>query len=284
MVIVISGAKGFIGKNLVVFFKSKGFLVRNLPRINTGTPVDDLAKFLTGVDVIINLAGAPIVGRWTKAYKKTLYDSRIITTRKIVEAIALLDIKPGLLISASAVGIYAPQGEQTERNFIKADDYLGEICSNWELEAKKAEPFTRVAITRFGIVLGKNEGALARMLPIFRQGLGGKIASGRQGFSWIHIEDLVQAFKFIIDKKNISGEFNFTAPDVVDNSQFTRLLAKAVRKPAFFRVPSFALSILFGEGALAVTGGQFAPPRHLLDEGFQFIFPTLQEALEDIVA
>jgi hypothetical protein len=258
--------------------------VRNLPRINTGTPVDDLAKFLTGVDVIINLAGAPIVGRWTKAYKKTLYDSRIITTRKIVEAIALLDIKPGLLISASAVGIYAPQGEQTERNFIKADDYLGEICSNWELEAKKAEPFTRVAITRFGIVLGKNEGALARMLPIFRQGLGGKIASGRQGFSWIHIEDLVQAFKFIIDKKNISGEFNFTAPDVVDNSQFTRLLAKAVRKPAFFRVPSFALSILFGEGALAVTGGQFAPPRHLLDEGFQFIFPTLQEALEDIVA
>ncbi|MEI8047307.1 MAG: TIGR01777 family oxidoreductase [Bacteroidota bacterium] len=283
MIIAISGAGGFIGKQLSKYFQSKGNEVKSIPRVNIDTQAADIAKLLQGVDVVINLAGAPIVARWTKAYKKTLFDSRIITTSKIVEAIGLLDKKPELLISASAVGIYSQEREQTEGNYKKADDYLGEICSAWETEARKAIPFTRLAIARFGIVLGKDGGALERMLPLFRLGLGGKIASGKQGFSWIHIYDVFQAVEFIIQNKKLSGEFSFTAPEVVDNKQFTNILAKILRKPALFTVPAFALKLVFGEGAIAVTGGQFAPPKHLINEGFRFSFPELNKALKEII-
>jgi len=282
MIIAISGAGGFIGKQLTSFFQSKGNELRRIPRIDAGTQAVELTRLLSGVDVIINLAGTPIIGRWNEAYKKSLFDSRIITTRKIVEAIKLLVAKPKLLISTSAVGIYAQGGDQTESKFRIADDYLGEICSAWEQEAKKAIPFTRVAIMRLGIVLGKDGGALTRMLPLFKLGLGGKIASGKQGFSWIHIADLVKAVQFIIENEQLSGEFNFSAPEMVDNSKFTRVLAKVLNRPAFFAVPAFALKILFGEGSIAITGGQFAPPKHLLDEGFRFNFPDLEGALKDI--
>jgi len=284
MIIAIAGASGFIGKQLSSYFQVKGYELRSLPRFHEGTASADIAGILNGVDVIINLAGAPIVGRWTTAYKKSLFDSRINTTRKIVEAISIMDTKPELLISASAVGIYSQEGEQTEYNFRLADDYLGEICSAWEMEAKKAVPFSRVAIVRFGIVLGKDGGALKRMLPLFRLGLGGKIASGRQGFSWIHIQDLIRAVEFIIQNNKLSGEFSFTAPEVVDNKKFTQLLAKVLKRPAFFAVPSFALRLVFGEGAIAVTGGQFAPPKHLLDAEYKFSFPGLEGALQDITA
>lgn len=282
MIIAISGAGGFIGTQLTSFFQNKGNELRRISRINAGTSIIEIARLLTGVDVIINLAGAPIVGRWNKNYKKILFDSRVVTTRKIVEAVKLLDIKPKILISASAVGIYSQEGVQTEYKFQLADDYLGEICSAWEKEAKKAAPFTRVAIIRLGMVLGKNGGALSRMLPLFRLGLGGKIASGKQGFSWIHINDMIKAVQFLTENEQLSGEFNLTAPEVVDNSKFTKVLAKVLKRPAFFNVPSFALKIVFGEGAIAVTGGQFAPPKHLLDEGFQFSFPDLEGALSDI--
>ena len=282
MNIAISGANGFIGKQLTSYFQAKGNDIKIITRISAESHADEIVKQLSGADVIINLAGAPIVGRWTKSYRKALFDSRIITTRKIVEAVSLLDDKPQLLVSASAVGIYSQEGEQTENNYKVADDYLGEICSAWEQEAKKATPFTRVAITRFGIVLGKNGGALQRMLPLFRLGLGGKIASGKQGFSWIHIYDVMHAVEFIIENQKLSGEFNLTAPEVVDNNKFTKVLAKILRKPAFLTVPAFALKILFGEGSIAVAGGQYAPPKHLLDEGFQFSFPDLEGALMDI--
>lgn len=248
------------------------------------TPVSEIISLLKGTDVVINLAGAPIVGRWNKTYKKILFDSRILTTRKIVEAIRMMEVGPGLLISASAIGIYSGEGVQTEAKFIKAGDYLGEICESWELEAKVAEPFIRVAIIRLGIVLGRGGGALAKMLPLFRAGLGGKIASGRQGFSWIHIRDLISAIQYIIQHPGVSGEFNFTAPGIVDNAKFTKVLASVVKRPAFFSVPEFALQFIFGEGAIAVAGGQFAMPHHLAEVGFKFEFPELEKALDDICA
>jgi uncharacterized protein (TIGR01777 family) len=283
MLIAISGAGGFIGKQLTLFLQSKENEIRSIARIHYDTPVAEVALQLAGVDVVINLAGAPVIGRWTKAYKKNLLDSRIITTRKIVEAIGIMDKKPGLLISASAIGIYSQEGEHTENNFQLADDYLGQICSAWELEAKKAKPLTRVAITRFGIVLGKDGGALKRMLPLFRFGLGGRIASGKQGFSWIHVYDVVHAIYFIIGNKKAEGEFNFTAPQIVDNSKFTSLLAGKLRKSAFFTVPLFALRLVFGEGSIAVAGGQFVKPQHLLEAGYEFDYPELSKALDDII-
>lgn len=282
MNIAISGAGGFIGKQLTFYFQSKGHEVRSISRFNTDTAAGEIVKELSGVDVIINLAGAPIIGRWTRRYKKALLGSRVNTTRKIVEAISLMDIKPQLLISASAVGIYSQEGEQTESMFKLSDDYLGKICQAWEMEAKKAAPFTRVVITRLGIVLGKEGGMLRRLLPLFRLGLGGKIASGKQGFSWIHVYDVIQAFDFIIENPNVSGIFNFTAPNVVDNKRFTKLLARILGKSAVFHVPSFALRLLYGKGASAILGGQFALPKHLIDSGFQFCYPDLKSALEDI--
>lgn len=284
MIIAITGSGGFIGKRLVSHFLNNSDSVKRLARITSETNTLQLAEMLSGADVVINLAGAPIIGRWSEVYKKSLFDSRIIGTRKLVEAIALLETKPGLLISASAVGIYSQKGEQTESQFQLSDDYLGYICSNWELEAKKAIPYTRVAIARFGIVLGKEGGALQRMLPLFKLGLGGKIASGRQGFSWIHIGDVLRAVQFIIDNPGLSGEFNFTAPEVVTNEKFTKVLAGVLKRPAIIAVPSFALKLIFGEGAIAVTGGQFTLPKHLLGEGFRFSYPDLEGALKDIVA
>ena len=283
MILAISGYNGFIAKQLTSHFQKGGQEVKAIPRIGYGTSISEIENVLKGVDVVINLAGAPIVGRWTKEYKKTLFDSRIVTTRKIVEAIKLLENKPKAFLSASAVGIYLSNGEQVETTTVFSNDYLGEICKAWEFEAQKAAEFTRVAILRFGIVLGKNGGALSRMLPLFKTGLGGKIGSGKQGFSWIHIADLVQAVQFIITDQKASGEFNITAPEVVDNSKFTKTLAVVVRRPALFPVPVIALKLLFGEGSIAVAGGQFAPPRHLLDEGFRFRFPDLEGALRDLV-
>ena len=283
MIIAISGAGGLIGKKLTAYFESKGHEVRRIPRIVTGTEPTKVAVSVAGAHVIINLAGAPIIGRWTVSYKKELLESRVVTTRKIVEAIGLNSEKPGLLISASAIGIYAPEKEQTEDNFSISDDYLGEICQAWENEARKAIPLTRVVIARFGVVLDSNGGALAKMLPVFRFGLGGKIASGRQGFSWIHISDLAEAMNFLIENKNLSGDFSFTAPGVTNNKGFTKTLAKVLKRPAFFTVPAFILKIVFGEGAIALTGGQFAPPKHLLDAGYRFSFPDLESALKDLI-
>jgi uncharacterized protein (TIGR01777 family) len=283
MIVAISGSNGFIGKQLASHFQKGGHEVKSIPRISAETPVAEVVNVLKGVDVVINLAGAPIVGRWTKEYKKSLFDSRIVTTRKIVEAISQLEVKPKAFLSASAIGIYAPKGEQIETSTSLSNDYLGKICEAWESEAQKATGFTRVAILRFGIVLGKNGGALSRMLPLFKFGLGGKIGSGKHGFSWIHIADLVAAVQFIITDQKATGDFNFTAPEVVDNIKFTKTLAVVVRKPALFPVPVFALKILFGEGSIAVAGGQFAPPMHLLEEGFQFKFPDLEGALRNIV-
>lgn len=284
MIIAITGSGGFIGKHLSTFLQSKKHEVIAIPRIDANTVPSALAKMLEGTDVIINLAGAPVVGRWTTAYKKLLLDSRINTTRSLVEAIALMEAKPQLLISASAIGIYAPEGEHTESHYKVADDYLGEICQAWEAEAKKAMPYTRVAITRFGIVLGKSGGALKRMLPLFRKGLGGKIASGNQGFSWIHIFDVVHAIYFIINSKTAAGEFNLTSPQVTTNKVFTKILAKKFKKRAFLNVPVFALKLVFGEGAIAVAGGQFAKPEHLLKAGYAFDYTDLSDALEDIIS
>lgn len=282
--IAISGGRGFVGSQLASFFKAKGDEVLIIPRIQENTSELELSKLFVGVEVVINLAGAPIVGRWTKKYKKILFESRIITTRKIVDALAMMETKPKLLISASAVGIYATDKEQTEGDFQMANDYLGYICQNWENEANKAIPFTRVAIIRLGIVLGKGGGALARMIPLFKVGLGGKIASGNQGFSWIHISDVANAIEYIIENQSLSGEFNFTAPQVVDNKTFTKVLADISKRPAFFIVPLFALKLIFGEGSIAVAGGQFAPPDRLLKEKFNFTFPLLKAALKDVIS
>lgn len=281
MIIAISGASGFIGRHLSTYFSSKGNEVRNIPRIESG--LAEFIKTIEGTDVVINLAGAPVIGRWSRSYKDKLVSSRVKTTLQIVEAINAAEKKPELLISASAIGIYSAQGEHTESKCVEADDFLGKLCREWETAAKGKPEDTRLAIVRMGIVLGKDGGAFQRMFPLFRKGLGGKIASGKQGFSWIHIYDVVQAIDYIISNRQVQGVFNFTAPQVVDNHKFTLVLARAVGRRAFMAVPAFMLRLLFGEGSVAVAGGQFVHPENLQKAGFMFNYPKLSDAVDDLI-
>ncbi|MFZ4707951.1 MAG: NAD-dependent epimerase/dehydratase family protein, partial [Bacteroidales bacterium] len=198
MRVVVSGVSGFIGSRLLIAMQEKGWEVIPLERKDFALDAHLLGIKLSGADVIIHLAGAPIVHRWNEAYKKELHDSRINTTRKLVEALSLVREKPNLFISTSAIGIYSATGRHSEVSSLTADDFIGKLCLDWEKEANHAASITRTVIFRLGIVLAKNGGAFPKMLLPFKFGLGGKIGSGKQGFSWIHIDDLIAAYLFVI--------------------------------------------------------------------------------------
>ena len=282
MNVLIGGSTGLVGRKLTEALIRSGHKVTGLSRADFSGPEAALIQMLGKAEVVINLSGAPIVARWSESYKKEIIDSRILTTRKLVSAINKSPVKPRLFISASAVGIY-PDGEVfTEENTMYGSDFLADVCKLWEGEARKSPADTGVAIFRLGVVLAREGGALQKMLLPFRLGLGGPVAGGKQGFSWIHIDDLVQAFLFVIEK-NLGGIFNLTAPEITDNAGFTKALGKAVKRPAIFPVPAFALKLVYGEGASALTSGQKVLPYRLQKEGFVFQFPKLKEALEDIV-
>lgn len=281
MKIAITGAGGLIGKALTAKFRNRGDDIIVISREMILLPSPRLAELLEGVSLIVNLAGAPIVSRWNRKYKEVIYQSRINTTRKLAEAIALLKTKPGLLISSSAVGIYASEGVHTEIRYKWSGDFLGNLCIDWEAAARRAE--CRVVTLRTGIVLSKEGGMLKKVLLPFRLGLGGRIASGTQGVSWIHIRDVVNIIMFLVDHPEVEGPVNMTAPNPVDNKQFTKALARALDRPAWLPIPGFLLKLLFGEGAEVLTSGQLVQPERLLSAGFRFEFESLDEALRDLV-
>lgn len=280
--IVISGASGFVGSHLVEHFEHKGMEVLALGRNDFKKDITQLPGKLEGAHAVIHLAGAPIIKRWTKAHKEAIYHSRVDTTNLLVEAIKETKVKPGILISTSAVGIYEDDKEHTEESEALSDGFMGEVCKDWEASALGARPYTQVAIFRLGIVLGKGGGALQTMLPLFKAGLGGKIGDGHQGFSWIHLKDLIRAYDFVMEN-NLDGVYNLTAPQPVSNAAFTHELAEALNRPAAIPVPEFGLKLLYGEGAQALTAGAFVRPAKLISSGFSFKYPVLKEALEDIV-
>lgn len=284
MKVAITGVTGFIGSYLESYFEEKGHKV--IPILRRDFEEDNLKNLIAGTDVVINLAGAPIAKRWTTAYKKELETSRIETVRKVVKAIGDLRKKsrPEVFISASAIGIYDSERENDEFNFRYGDDLLAKICLKWEDEANKAGLYdVRVIIARFGLVLGKKGGMFPRMLKVFRLGLGGKIASGKQGFSYIHIHDLIRAMMFVIKNKDASGVYNFVVPNPVNNEVFTRHLASLLHKPSYFTVPEIALRMVFSEAASAFTSGSVVYPKRLVDSGFKFSYPELHSALSDLI-
>lgn len=282
--ISITGASGFVGGNLTKRFKALGWSVTAIEKEDFQRGNERINTLLLGSDAVINLAGAPIIGKWTEQYKKILLESRINTTRTLVDCMHSLNPKPNVFISTSAVGIYSDKGEHTENKFSYADDFLGSLAKQWETEALRAEDIgLRTVIFRFGIVLGKNGGALQEMLPPFRLGLGGTIGNGSQAFSWIHIEDLVKAYIRAISDNNFKGIYNLTAPNPTTNKELTKTLSETLNKPAIFRVPEFALKIKFGEGAQALIKGQRVMPERLIQSGFVFTFPDIKSAIEDIL-
>lgn len=278
--IAISGASGFVGTSLTKFFSNLGYKVIPISReiLNNNNKLEEL---LNTTDIVINLAGANIINRWSESYKKLLYSSRIDTTSKIVKAINSISNKPKILISTSAVGIYDNISTYDENGSF-SNDFLSNLCQDWEKEALKAKnETTKVAIFRFGIVLGQEGGALQKMITPFKLGLGGTIGSGKQAFSFLHIDDLLNAYKFVIENSH-EGIFNLTAPKPTTNKGLTLALGKTLKRPTILPVPEFVLKLIFSEGARVLTDGQSAIPKKLLDLGFEFKFKTIEETIENL--
>ncbi|RBQ28476.1 TIGR01777 family oxidoreductase [Aliarcobacter vitoriensis] len=279
--IAISGASGFVGQNLIKFFSNHNYKIVSIKReiLKGNQKLDEIVE---NIDILINLSGANIINRWSESYKKLLVSSRIETTKSLVESINRVSKKPKLFISTSAVGIYDNKAKYDENGSF-SNDFLSNLCQNWENEALRAKnDFTKVAIFRFGIVLGKDGGAFKKMITPFKLGLGGVIGSGKQHFSYIHIEDLLRAYDFVIEN-NFDGVFNLTAPTPTTNEEFTKTLGKVLNRPTIFPVPEFLLKLIFSEGAKVLSDGQSAVPKKLLDLGFEFKYKNIEETLKSLV-
>jgi uncharacterized protein (TIGR01777 family) len=274
MNIAISGASGFIGRHLLKSLANAGHSLHALSR--HAPPAESLRE----ADVIIHLAGEPVAQRWTAEAKRRIRESRVAGTRNLVEALATLPRRPEALICASAIGYYGSRGDEilTESS-APGSGFLPEVCVAWEREAQAAEAFgLRVVHVRTGLVLDARGGALQRMLPPFRMGVGGRLGSGRQWMSWIHLEDLAGLFQLAVESP-VRGPLNGVAPYPVTNSDFTRELARALRRPAVFPIPEFALRLLFGEMADVPLASQRVVPGAAQAAGFRFRFPQLAPAL-----
>jgi uncharacterized protein len=234
---------------------------------------------LENADAVVHLAGAPIAVRWTARRKREILESRVSGTRRIVDAIAKLQRAPRVFVSASAIGYYGDRGgEELTEESSPGTDFLADVVREWERAAQGAS--VRSVQLRFGIVLSPRGGALAKMLPAFRIGIGGRLGSGGQWMSWIAIHDLVRAIRFAITSDSLHGPLNAVAPHPVTNAEFTETLGRVVRRPAMIPVPAFALRALFGEMAgLTLLASQRVSPRRLERAGFQFEYPTLEGAL-----
>jgi hypothetical protein len=239
-----------------------------------------------GHDAFINLAGASIFQRWSREYKEAILASRVESTANLVAALRRRrGGPPAVLVNASAVGYYGFCGDQElHEDAPPGEDFLARVCREWEAQAVKAQDLgARVVRCRLGIVLGAGGGALGQMLPLFRRGLGGVLGSGRQWFSWVHQADLSQALAFCLEQQDINGPVNCCSPHPLTNRDFTRALAKALGKPAFLPVPGFALRLVLGEFGSVLLTGQRVVPRALAKAGFGFRFPTVDQALADLL-
>jgi uncharacterized protein len=300
MKVFMTGGTGFVGAYLSRELAQAGHAITILSRraqpsvtpqagisLVTGDPTQEgpWMAMVPEHDWIINLAGASIFNRWTEARKKEIMQSRERTTRNLVAALAAGDRRQ-LFCSTSAVGIYGARGEEELTEDSPTDaGFLGEVARTWEAEALKAQDLgVRVVITRFGVVLGRDGGALSQMAPIFKKFFGGPIGSGDQWFSWIHQADLAGAFRFIQENPHLCGPVNLTAPSPVRNRELVRALGRALHRPSFMPTPEFMLRLVLGEFADTLLTGQKVVPRRLLDAGFTFNFSTIEKALADLLS
>ncbi len=299
MKVFMTGGTGFVGTFLAKRLIKDGHTVTILtPSLGkTEQKMDGLAcligdpnirgKWQEAVrdhDVIINLAGASIFSRWTKEQKIILRASRIDTTRHLVEALPD-DSKHITFFSTSAVGYYGfHEDEELIESSPSGDDFLAHLARDLEIAALRAQDKgARVLITRFGIVLGPNGGALGQMIPLFKYFLGGPLGSGRQWFSWVHMHDLAGAFIFLLAHQEISGAVNVCSPNPVSNKELGKAIGKVLHRPSFLPAPPFMMKLILGEFGDVLLKGQRAIPRRLLDSGFQFQYPDIEEALHDII-
>ena len=290
MNILMTGGTGFIGTQLSEYLINRGFTITVLTRNSQANKKD--IEFVTSLNdihpeksfhAVINLAGASISNRWSKSYKTKLINSRVALTKNLVEFISAMKVKPTCLISASAIGYY---GSQSSNPLDEASspnkEFTHELCRAWEEAAQPVKDAgVRLCIMRIGIVLGQG-GALKKMLPAFRLGLGGPIGSGEQYMSWIQIKDLLRIIEKLVSDDSFEGVYNATAPNPVTNKEFSIALGKALSRPAIFPMPAFMVKLLFGEmGDRLLLKGQNVLPGKLLSEGFDFNFKEINSALAE---
>jgi uncharacterized protein len=297
--ILISGASGPIGTALLASFSAQVAqivrLVRGRAQNATQISWDPLAPVsptsVSGFDAVVHLAGESVVGRWTEAKKKTIRESRVQGTRNLATALAQCEVKPRVLVSASAIGFYGNRGDEVLSEESSAGQgFLSEVCREWEDASQiAASAGIRTVNIRFGVVLSPKGGALGRMLTPFKLGLGGRIGSGQQWFSWIHVDDVAGAIQHAIgteqDASALSGPVNLVAPNAVRNVEFTKALASVLGRPAFFPVPAFAVRLAFGKQAAEemLLASQRVQPGKLGASGYKFRFRELRAALEDLL-
>jgi uncharacterized protein len=299
MKVVVTGATGFVGQVLVRQLLDGGHevvvLTRNIARaaLSLGskcqyfqwTDIETLppVEAFEGVDGVVNLMGETISKRWDEEQKKKIVSSRINATRRLIEAIEKTNLKPKVFVSTSAVGVYGNRGaEELNESSELADDFLANVCKDWENEANKARNLgLRVAIIRVGVVLGRGGGALQKMLPIFKLGGGGPVGSGNQYMSWVHIEDLASMYIEALKNENIKGVLNGTAPYPATNADFSKMLGKVLRRPAFMPAPAFAMKLVFGEMSQILLEGQKVLPEKFKENNFSYRYPTLEIALKE---
>jgi len=295
--IAISGASGLIGRRLIKNLTAAGHAMHVLSR-HSGTNLPPGVKLsvwdsLKGVPpeeslrdsaAVIHLAGEPVAQRWTTESRRRIRDSRVLGTRHLVQALQKLERRPEALVCASAIGYYGSRGDEIlSESAGPGAGFLSDLCKEWEQEAQAAEAVgMRVVRIRIGVVLDPRGGALKRMLPPFRLGAGGKLGTGRQWMSWIHLEDLAALFQFALDHP-LRGPVNGVAPYPVSNAEFTRTLGQALHRPAMFPVPAFALKLLFGDMSEILLASQRVAPAAAEAAGFRFRFPQLAPALGDLL-
>ena len=301
MKVAITGATGFVGSRLVERLQAQGhqplILTRNRASADRAFPTLEIIAYtptesgswqqaIAGCDAVVHLAGEPIAEtRWTPQRKQEILKSRQLSTQKIVAAIAQANPKPTVLVNASAIGYYGTSETATfDESSPAGDDFLAEVCQAWEAEAQKVKNAgVRLVILRLGIVLGDG-GALAKMTPPFKVFAGGPIGTGRQWFSWIHRDDLVNLILEALSRKDIEGVFNATAPNPVRMTELCQTIGETLNRPSWLPVPSFALEALLGEGAKVVLEGQQVLPKRTTSYGFKYRYPTVKQALAEILA
>jgi len=299
MKIIITGGSGFVGSNLTRLLLSSGHRIvaicRSEPlhqfdRENYRFVAADTTgkgpwqKELADADAVVNLAGATIFRRWTKKYKKQIYDSRILTTRNVVEA---LPSDTNLtLCSASGAGYYGSRKDDILKEDEKAGrDFLASVSKDWEQEALVASAKgVRVAVMRFGVILGKNGGAMSKLIPPFKMFVGGPLGDGNQWFPWLHLDDLMSAVEFVLDHQEVSGPLNFCGPNPVRNRELAQALGQVLGRPSFMPAPAFMIRLATGEFGDVFLGSQRTLPDKLLNYGFSFKYPEIRGAIEAIVA
>jgi uncharacterized protein (TIGR01777 family) len=299
MKILITGGLGFVGTNLSDYLLEKGHAVIAVGRAATQnriiahnyqyisadtTQPGEWQKALGDVDAVVNLAGKSIFKRWSESYKKQIYDSRILTTRNVVDALPA--DRSVVLCSASGAGYYGNRGDDLLNEDEKSgNDFLASVSVDWEAEALNATAKgIRAALMRFGVILGKGGGALAKMIPAFKAFVGGPIGSGRQWFPWMHLTDLMAAILFVCEQSQVSGPLNFCAPNPVTNRELADTLGEVLGRPTFMPAPAFMVRAVLGEFGNVLLDSQRTIPARLLSHGFEFRYPDIRSAIEAAVS